>query len=149
MELVVRGAIMYAVLFTLMRVSGNRQFSELTAFDAVLIIIISEATQQAMVGDQDYSVMAAIILVCTLIGIDIGLSLLKRSSRKVDTLLEGVPVLLLDDGKALEPIMKRERVDIDDILASAREKHGIEGLDGIRYAILERDGQISIIPRVG
>ena len=146
MDLVIRGAVMYAVLFVLMRLSGNRQFSQLTAFDAVLIIIISEATQQAMIGDQDFSITAAFILICTLIGLDIGISLVKRYWPAADLVMEGVPVLLLDDGKLLEEIMRRERVDVDDILTSAREIHGIEGLDGIRYAILERNGTISIIP---
>lgn len=146
MELVIRAATMYAVLFVLMRVSGNRQFSQLTAFDAVLIIIISEATQQAMMGGQDFSLMAAIIVISTIIGLDIAISLVKHRSQRADLVIEGVPVLLLDDGKLIDKTMDRERVDVEDILAAAREKHGIEGLDGIRYAILERNGNISIIP---
>jgi uncharacterized membrane protein YcaP (DUF421 family) len=146
MGLVIRAAVMYATIFVLLRVSGNRQFSELTAFDAALLIIISEATQQAMIGNQDFSLTAAIIVSVTLIGIDIVLSFVKQWSKTADLLMEGVPVLLMDEGKLIDRNMKKERVDISDILAAAREIHGIDRLDSIRYAILERNGTISVIP---
>jgi uncharacterized membrane protein YcaP (DUF421 family) len=146
MDLVIRGAIIYAVLFVLMRAAGHRQFSELTAFDAVLLIIISETTQQALVGDQDFSIITATVLISTLIGIDVAISLVKRYWRQADLLIEGVPVLLMDDGKLLEENLKRERVDEEDILEAARQLQGLENLKQVKYAILERSGSISIIP---
>jgi uncharacterized membrane protein YcaP (DUF421 family) len=145
MDLVIRGAIIYLFLLVILRVSGNRQFSELTAFDAVLIIIISETTQQALVGD-DFSMTASIILVTTLVGLDVLISLLKRTSRTADSILEGVPVLLVDNGRLLEKNMHAERVDEEDILTAARLTHGLERMDQVKYAVLERGGSISIIP---
>jgi uncharacterized membrane protein YcaP (DUF421 family) len=78
MELIIRGAVMYAFLFAILRISGNRQFSGLTSFDVVLLLIISEATQQGLLGNDDFSLTAAFILVMTLVGIDIAMSLVKQ-----------------------------------------------------------------------
>jgi uncharacterized membrane protein YcaP (DUF421 family) len=146
MDLVIRGIIIYAVVFLLMRASGNRQFSELTAFDAVLIIIISETTQQALIGGEDFSLTTAVVLISTLIGVDIVISLIKQKSKKADLVLEGVPVLLVEQGKLLEKNLKQERVDEEDILEAARSVQGLERMDQIKYAILERNGSISVIP---
>ena len=146
MDLVVRAMVVYVVLLVLMRISGNRQFSELTAFDAVLLIIISEATQQALIGDDDFSLTAAFIVIVTLLGADIVLSLIKQWSDKAETVIEGVPVLLVDDGKLIQQNLDQERVDEEDILAAARQSQGLESLDQVKYAVLERDGVISIVP---
>ncbi|HXK34441.1 MAG TPA: YetF domain-containing protein [Dehalococcoidia bacterium] len=147
MGLVVRAIAIYVILMVLMRASGKRQFSELTAFDAILLLIISEAVQQALLGDEDFSLTAGVILIVTLVSIDILMSHIKQWWTKADLVLEGAPVLLLDDGELIDRAMDRERVDESDILAAARETFGIESLDEIRYAILERTGSISIIPR--
>jgi len=145
MELIIRGAVMYAFLFAILRISGNRQFSGLTSFDVVLLLIISEATQQGLLGNDDFSLTAAFILVMTLVGIDIAMSLVKQWSKKADIVMEGVPVLLYDSGEFLHENMKKERVDEDDIRVAARSLHGLETLDGVKYAVLERGGSISII----
>jgi uncharacterized membrane protein YcaP (DUF421 family) len=147
MSLVIRAVIVYAFLMLLMRVSGKRQFARLTPFDLVLLLIIAEAVQQALLGSDDFSLTTALILVTTLVSVDIGLSLLKQYSGKADLVLEGAPVVLLDDGKLITEHMRKERVDEADILTAARENFGIEKLDDVRYAILERTGTISIIPR--
>lgn len=147
MSLVVRAVAIYFILFFLMRVAGKRQFSELTAFDAILLLVISEAVQQSLLGRDDFSLTAGIILVVTLISVDIGLSLIKQWWPKADLVMEGAPVVLLDNGDLMTANMRRERVDEADILESARRTFGIERLDQIRYAILEKTGTISIIPR--
>ncbi|HET6403415.1 MAG TPA: YetF domain-containing protein [Candidatus Thermoplasmatota archaeon] len=148
MDLVVRAAVIFAVLFLLMRVAGNRQFSEMTAFDAILVIVIAEVTGNSLSG-QDYSLTASIVVIVTLVSLDILISWLKARSRRFDRLAEGVPVLILENGRLLEENMKRERVDSGDILEAARSTHGLERLDQIRYAILEKGGSISIIPKSG
>jgi uncharacterized membrane protein YcaP (DUF421 family) len=145
-DLVIRGLVIYGVLLLLMRASGNRQFSELTAFDAVLIIIISETTQQALIGGEDFSLTTAVVLISTLVGIDVLISLVKQKSKRADLVLEGVPVLLVEKGQLLRNNMKQERVDENDILEAARSSHGIERMNQIKYAILERNGNISVIP---
>ena len=119
---------------------------EMTTFDFVLLLIISECTQQALIG-QDYSVTGAATAVGTLLGVDIALSLLKRRFKNVEKVLDNVPVLLIERGRIHEDRLKKERVDEGDILAAAREGHGISRLDRIDYAILETNGTISIIPK--
>jgi uncharacterized membrane protein YcaP (DUF421 family) len=146
MSLVVRALVIYVFLLLIMRASGKRQFAQLSSFDVVLLLIIAEAVQQALLGDEDFSLTAAVILVVTLVGIDIVLSVVKRYWRTLDTVLEGTPVLLLDNGKLIERNLKQERIDEADILTAARETQGLERLDQIRYAVLESHGKISIIP---
>lgn len=146
MELLIRGAVIYLLLLVLLRASGNRQFSQLEAFDIVVLILIAETASQALVGE-DHSLTAAIVVITTIVALDIGLSLLKRQWKRADDYLDGVPILLVDDGRLLDKHLHRERVDRGDILAAARAAHGIEHFAEIKYALLERDGKISIVPR--
>lgn len=141
-----RAVVIFLVLFVVMRIAGNRQFSELTTFDAILIIVIAEVTGNALSGE-DYSMTAAIIVIVTLVALDIGISLLKRSSRRFDRVAEGIPVLLVENGRVIQENLRRERVDEDDILTAARELQGLERIDQVKFAILERGGRISIVPR--
>jgi uncharacterized membrane protein YcaP (DUF421 family) len=113
----------------------------------VLLLIISEVTQQALVGDDDFSLTAGLILILTLVGLDILISVLKDSSEPAAKVMDGVPMLLLENGNPIQQTLKKERVDEAEILAQAREGHGIESLDQIKYAVLEADGKIGIVPR--
>jgi uncharacterized membrane protein YcaP (DUF421 family) len=148
MDAVIRAAAIYLFLTVLMRAAGKRQFSELTVFDFVLLLIVAEATQQGLLG-QDFSVTYAILVITTLVLMDIIFSLIKQRSRFAEKVIDGVPVLLVDNGELLRGPMGRERVDEEDILSQARLLHGLERMDQVKYAILERDGKISIIPRSG
>lgn len=146
MELIIRAAVTYAFILVILRVSGKRQFSQISTFDFVLLLIVSEAIAQGMIGGADYSLTAAVILVSTLVAIDIALSFVKRWLRPLDDVLEGVPVLLLENGQPISANLSAERVDEGDILEAARGSFGIERLEQIRYAVLEKNGSISIIP---
>jgi uncharacterized membrane protein YcaP (DUF421 family) len=146
MESVIRGAIVYLFLLIVFRISGKRTLSEATTFDLVLLLIISETTQQAMV-DGDHSMTNGAILILTLVGFDILLSLLKQWFPGLETLMDGTAVILIRDGKVLKERLRRERIDVNDILEAAREQRGLVDLDQIDIAILERSGQISIIPK--
>lgn len=145
MELVLRGAVIYLALFLLMRASGNRQFSEMTAFDAVLIILIAEVTGQSLIGE-DYSLVGAIVVLATIVGLDLLISQAKHRSRKVADFVDGVPILLVNEGKVLKKVLDKERVEEEDILAAAVEFRGLESMDQVKYAVLEPDGKISIVP---
>lgn len=146
MEPVLRGLAMYIFLLLIIRIGGKRTLAEITTFDLVLLLIISEASQQALVGD-DFSLMNAFILIITLISIDVGLSLLKQRSQKIEKWLDGAPVVVMKDGKVLKDRLKVERVDESDILEAARKLRGLERLDQVKYAILEKDGGITIVPK--
>jgi len=145
MELILRGAAVYLFLLVLFRILGKRSLSETTTFDFVLLLIVGEATQQALLGD-DFSVTNALVLITVLMGVDIIFVKLKGRYKKLDRLLEGTPLILVDHGIPLATRMKASHVDAEDIMEAARVSHGLERLEQIKYAVLERDGQISIIP---
>ena len=146
MEPVLRTVTMYLALLVVFRLSGKRSLSEATTFDFVLLLIISEATQQALLG-QDYSITTALLVILTLVAVDIGLSLVKQRSRRIARVLEGVPLVIVDDGELLRGRMAKARVDEEDIMTAARKHHGLERLEDVKYAVLERNGGISIVPR--
>jgi uncharacterized membrane protein YcaP (DUF421 family) len=128
------------------RVSGKRSMAQITTFDFVLLLIISEATQQALLGD-DFSLINAFVVIITLIGLDIALSLLKQRSPTFELLIDDTPLIIVEDGRPLKERMDKARIDESDILASARELQGLERMDQIKYAVLERSGGVSIIPK--
>jgi uncharacterized membrane protein YcaP (DUF421 family) len=146
MESVIRPALVYLFLLLVLRLTGKRTLAQITTFDFVLLLIISEATQQALIGE-DNSMINGAIVVSTLIGLNILMSLLKQRSSFIDRLLDDIPLVIVVDGKPLKDRMDKSRVDEDDVLDAARETHGLEHMKQIRHAILERDGKISIIPR--
>ena len=146
METILRAAFVYLFLLIVFRVAGKRALGQITTFDFVLTLIISEAVQQAMI-DNDNSITNAVLLVTTLVGLNIGFSLLKQRSPTIDRWVEGRPVVVLERGKLLHDRMRMERVDEETILESAREDHGLGSRDEIDYAVVEPDGHISTIKR--
>jgi uncharacterized membrane protein YcaP (DUF421 family) len=145
MESIVRAAVVYLFLLLLFRLAGKRTLAEVTIFDFVLLLIISEGTQQALIGD-DNSMLNAFLIVTTLVALNVLFSEIKQRFKVSDRVLDGLPLLIVEDGKPLHERMQKERVDVDDVLDAAREIHGLEKLEQIKYAVLERNGKISIIP---
>jgi uncharacterized membrane protein YcaP (DUF421 family) len=145
-DAVLRALAIYLILMLLFRLSGKRTLSQVTTFDFVLLLVVGEATQQALLGE-DFSVTHAAVVIATLIGLDRGSDFLAWRFGLFKRVTESMPVILLKDGKVLEDVMKREHVSEDDILASARITQGLESLDQIKYAIMEISGGISIVPR--
>ena len=146
MESVIRGLLVYLFLLIVFRFSGKRTLSETSSFDLVLLLIISETTQQAMV-DNDHSMTNAALLILTLVGADVLISVIKQWSPAVDRWVDGVAVVLINDGKLEHARMNRERVDENDILEAAREQQGLESLDQIKFAVLERGGKVTVVPK--
>lgn len=145
MDVVLRATAIYLVLLIIMRLAGNRSLAQITAFDFVMLLIIAEATQQALIGD-DFSLTKAVLLIVTIIFIDVAFSLLKQRSPRLDRLIDGVPLIIVEHGRPLEDRMRQARVDVSDVMTAARELQGLERLEQVRYAVLERSGGISIIP---
>lgn len=146
MNPVIRGLCVYLFVFIIFRIMGKRSLSETTTFDFVLLLIISETTTDALIGE-DYSLMACFIMVSTLIGVDYLFSILKEKVRWFQIVSDGAPLVIVDKGKMLKNRMNKTRVDEGDILEAARSLHGLERMDQIKYAVLEKDGSISIIPK--
>ena len=100
MDAVFRAVAIYFFLLVIFRIAGSRTISQMTTFDFVLLLIVAEATQQGLIGD-DFSVSQPMIVIVTLIGIDIGLSLLKEKLPMLDKWLESSPMVIVEDGKPL------------------------------------------------
>jgi uncharacterized membrane protein YcaP (DUF421 family) len=145
MESVIRGLVIYFFLLLVFRISGRRTLSKATTFDLVLLLIISEVTQQAMVNN-DHSVTNAFLLILTLVMTSLGLSELKQHSPRLKHLLEGNSVMIVKNGKLLQDRMNELRVDEDEILEAARAAQGLSALDQIKYAFVEPNGEITLVP---
>ena len=148
MDSVLRAAVVYVVLLLLFRLVGKRTLAETGAFDFVLLLIIAEATQQAMIDD-DNSMTNAFLVILTLLVLNVGISLVKQRSPLVDRLVDDVPVLVVADGRIIRDRMDKARIDERDVLQAARQSQGVESLDQIKYAVLGRSGGSSVAPKQG
>lgn len=146
MDTIYRALAIYLVLLLVLRSSGKRSLAQITTFDFVLLLILGEATQQALIGD-DFSITTGIILIASLVGIDMTFGLVKERSPRLDRWIEGLPLVIVEYGTPLHERMKGAGVDEADVMAAARERQGLERMEQIKYAVLERSGGISIIPK--
>ena len=142
---VLRAAILYLFVLAVVRLGGKRTLGELTAFDLVVLLIMSEAIQPALVAD-DTRMTSTMLIVLTFVGIDALLGFVKFKSQRASRLLDDIPSILVRDGVVNEEAMTMSHVDKDDIMEAARRRLGLESFDQIRFAILERTGGISVIP---
>ena len=142
---VARALAMYLFLLVLVRVSGKRTLAEVTVFDFILLLIISECTQQAMTGN-DFSVTDGFLLVLTLVTVDRLSDWVTSRSERIDQVVSDAPLVLVDEGRVLHDRLKASHMRVDEILEAARTDQGLERLDQIKYAVLERSGGISVIP---
>jgi uncharacterized membrane protein YcaP (DUF421 family) len=148
MDAILRAAIAYGFLLVIFRVAGRRTLAQATTFDLLLVLIIGDSSQMALIG-RDPSMMNSFLVILTLVTLDIGLSLAKRRWPRFDRMVEGVPLIVVEQGRPLRDRMGWARVDEDDILEAARAHQGLGRMDQIQYAVLERSGGISIIPMPG
>lgn len=144
METVLRAASMYLLLMVVLKIAGRRTLLEMTSFDLILLLIISEATQQALLGN-DFSVTGASLTIITLIVVDILFGMVKSRFPRVDRLIDGTAMILVEEGEVMSGRARRAGISIDDIMTAARSQ-GLERFDQIKFAILEKNGKISIIP---
>jgi uncharacterized membrane protein YcaP (DUF421 family) len=146
MDSILRGAATYLFVWLIFRLAGKRSLAQITTFDAVLLLIISETTQAALV-DSDNSMTNSFLLILTLVGLDIFLSYLKNWIPALGRVMDGVPLVLLDEQGLHKKEMQRERLDEQDILHAGRELQGLANLDQVQYAVLEQSGGITVIPK--
>lgn len=146
MSFILKCALIYLFILLVFRIAGKRALADITTFDIVLLLIISETTQQALVVD-DASLTNAMLLIGTFITLDMALSFLALRSPALDRWLNSRPLAIVKNGRVLDTRMKESAVNVDEVLASARQQQGIAELDDVEHAVLENNGQISIIPR--
>ena len=146
-ELILRGLIVYVFLIVLLRVTGKRQVGQLAPFDLVLLLVLSNAVQNAMTGG-DNSVLGGLISASVLVLLNYAAGILTYRSKKLESLFEGRPEVLVHNGKVFTDVLEREKLTHHELNAALREA-GIACVEQVHYAILENNGKISVQPKKG
>ena len=144
MDSVIRVAFIYFFLMLALRVMGKREMSEMSAFELVTLLMVPEIFSAAL-AREDYSMTHATIGVATLFTLVFITSLLTFRFKRLEQIVEGTPTVLVHNGRLIEKHLKRERVTAEEVFTEIH-KAGVEELAQVRWAILEVDGKIAIIP---
>ena len=145
MDIVLRAVFAYVFITFLMRVLGRRELSSLAPSDLILLVVLGDLIQNG-VTQSDYS-MTGVVLATSTIGLcAVGTSLLVYRSKRLSKIIEGDPLIIVQDGKPIENNMRSERVKLDDVMEEAREQQ-IENLDEVKWAVLEPTGKITFIKK--
>lgn len=142
--IVLRSLLVYVAVFGGLRLMGKREMGQMTVFDLVVILLIANAVQNAMVG-ADVSVQGGLLAAFVLLVVNRAVALLRLRGARWGRLLEGTPTVMIEDGETVQPHMRKEGLDRDDVEMAIRE-HGLSSASAIKLAILETDGSISIVP---
>jgi uncharacterized membrane protein YcaP (DUF421 family) len=146
MDLAIRAVVIYFFIYLLTRIVGRRELSSLGPFDLILLVVIGDSVQQGMTQD-DYSVTGAFIVISVIAVLQVSLSYLSYRFRTLRRVLEGEPIVIIQDGKPIERNLRRERLAIDDVMEEARSSAQIASMDQIHFAIIENNGTISFIEK--
>ncbi|MDX1931129.1 MAG: DUF421 domain-containing protein [Capsulimonadales bacterium] len=142
-ERILRPTVVYLVLLLALRMSGKREIGQLSPFDFLIVVLIADAVQNGMVGD-DTSLLGNLIPALTLIGLSVIFDRITFRSEKAARVVEGQPSLLIYEGRLIEENCRRETVAREELMATLR-KHGIASLREVRFAVLETAGNVSVI----
>jgi uncharacterized membrane protein YcaP (DUF421 family) len=143
LNIVARTAVIYLALLVGLRLTGKRQVGQFTPFDLLLLLLLSNAVQNAMVGP-DTSVAGGLIAACTLFGANLIVAAIARGSRRAAKVVEGTATLLIRHGQVIQQNLDNEGISAEDLRRALRE-HGIDDVKLVRAAILEVDGSISVL----
>jgi uncharacterized membrane protein YcaP (DUF421 family) len=145
MDIVGRGVVVFVFLFLLMRIMGKRELTSLEPFDLILLIILGDAVQQGLTQD-DYSLTGAMLAVGTIAVLQIATSYANFKFPRLRSLLDGEPLVVVQDGRPIVKNLDRERLTADDLAVAAR-REGIAKLDDVAWAVIEPSGTISFIKK--
>lgn len=143
LEIIGRSIIVYLVIIVGIRVFGKKELSQLSIIDLVFILLISNSVQNAMVGP-DNTLMGGIVAAMSLFSVNFLFKQILFKEKKISSFIQGSPVMLIHYGKVLEENLRREKITHDELSAAVRE-HGVENIEDVNLAILEVDGNISIL----
>jgi uncharacterized membrane protein YcaP (DUF421 family) len=147
MDLAIRAVVLYVFVFVLTRVVGRRELSSLQPFDLILLIVLGDSIQQGLTQD-DYSVTGALIVVGTIAVLQVVSSYISFRLPALRPVMEGLPIVVVEDGKPIQKNLDRERLSIEDLMEKARGQQ-IASLDEVEWAVLETSGSISFIKKGG
>jgi uncharacterized membrane protein YcaP (DUF421 family) len=145
MDIVLRGIFVFAFLYVLMRMIGRRELSSLEPFDLILIIVLGDLVQQGLTQD-DYSLTGAFLAIGTIAILQVAVSYANFRFPKLRPVLDGEPIVVVQDGKPIEKNLRRERVTIEDVAAAARQQ-SIAKIEDVQWAVMETSGAISFIKK--
>jgi uncharacterized membrane protein YcaP (DUF421 family) len=145
MDLVLRAIFLYFFVFAITRVIGRRELSQLAPFDIILLIVAGDAIQQGLTQD-DYSITGAVLVVGTFAILQLVTSYASFRIPRLRPLLEGEPIVIIQNGKLLDRNLKRERLTEEEVAEEARQQQ-IASLDDVDWAILENSGKISFLSK--
>ena len=143
-EFTVRAAIVYLALLAMVRLTGKRTVGQFTPFDLIVVMLLAESVSGSVSG-QDGSLVGGLIAAITLVALDVLIAVSTSRSKRIDTLVEGNPVVIGRDGVLYKDVLKRERVSESDVEKSLREADC--DVEEMRMAILEADGRISVLKK--
>jgi uncharacterized membrane protein YcaP (DUF421 family) len=146
MDIVLRAVVAYVFIIFLMRVVGRRELSSMEPSDIVLLVVIGDLVQNG-VTQTDYSVTGVVLAAGTIGALATFTAYVTFKWSRIRNVVEGEPVILVEDGKLIERNMKHERMTADEVMEQARLQQGVESLDDIRWAVLETSGSISIVKK--
>jgi len=144
MDLVLRAFVIFAFIYLLTRVVGRRELGSAEPFDIILLVVVGDLVQQG-VTQSDYSLTGAVLVISTFTLLTVLVSFLSVKVPALRPVLDGDPLILVENGKPNTANLKRQRLDLGEVLAEARLQQ-VTRLEDIQWAILESSGQISIIP---
>ena len=145
MDIVLRAAFAFAFILFLTRIGGRRSLSSLEPFDLILLIVLGDLVQQG-VTQSDYSVTGLVLAAGTIALMQIAVSYINFRFKRVRTVLDGEPIVLVEDGRVVTRNVHRERLTRHELEEQARLNQ-IDSLEKVRWAVLETSGQISFIPK--
>jgi uncharacterized membrane protein YcaP (DUF421 family) len=143
LEKITRAAAVYVFLLVALRLTGKRQLGQMSSFDLVVLLIISNIVQNAMIGN-DNSVTGGFIGAATILVLNYTVARLVVADKRVERLVEGAPTLLIHNGKVIEENMHRELLTRDELMAALR-RQGILAIEEVRVALLEETGAITAV----
>lgn len=145
MDLVLRAIFLYFFVFAITRIIGRRELSQLAPFDIILLIVAGDAIQQGLTQD-DYSVTGAVLVVGTFAILQLLTSYASFRIQRLRPILEGEPIVIIQNGKILDRNLKRERLTEEEVAEEARQQQ-IASLDQVEWAVLENSGKISFLTK--
>jgi uncharacterized membrane protein YcaP (DUF421 family) len=145
MDIALRGIVVFFFLYLLTRVIGRRELSSLEPFDLILLIILGDAVQQGLTQD-DYSLTGAVIGVGTIAVLQVLTSYVSFRLPWARRVLDGQPIVIVQDGKVIEETLHRERMTVEELAEEARGQQ-IASLEDVQWAVFETSGKISFIPK--
>jgi uncharacterized membrane protein YcaP (DUF421 family) len=143
MDIVLRAAFAYVLIVFVLRVMGRRELTSLSAADLVLLVVLGDLVQNG-VTQSDMSMTGVTIAITTFALLSIGFSYLVFKSRRARKILQGEPLIIVQDGKPIERNMRSERLTTEDVMEAARASE-IESIDQIKWGVLEAGGKFTFI----